>query len=133
MLREACYSRVDPKDSFGWGIDVGFFISPNSEVGFLYGQQLSTLQASGTNVVDIGDMTVSTYHGTFTYNFGESSAAVRPYVMIGLGATSFGSVDYIGNRGPGTIRELDKVLQHLGRRREVLRFVEGRRACRRLL
>ena len=25
----------------------GFFISPNSEVGFLYGQQLSTLQASG--------------------------------------------------------------------------------------
>jgi outer membrane protein W len=97
------YSRVDPKDSFGWGIDVGFFISPNSEVGFLYGQQLSTLQASGTRTVDIGDMSISTYHGTFTYNFGETDAAVRPYVMIGLGATSYGSVDYVGNRGPGTI------------------------------
>ena len=26
------YSRVDPKDSFGWGIDLGFFISPPAEL-----------------------------------------------------------------------------------------------------
>jgi opacity protein-like surface antigen len=97
------YSRVDPKDSFGWGIDLGFFVGPNAEVGFLYGQQLSKLEASGTKTVDIGDMTISTYHGTFTYNFGAHDAAVRPYLMGGLGATSFGSVDYVGNRGPGTI------------------------------
>jgi len=97
------YSRVDPKDSFGWGIDLGFFVGPNAEVGFLYGQQLSTLEVSGTKIVDVGDMTISTYHGTFTYNFGAHDAAVRPYLMGGLGATSFGSVDYVGNRGPGTI------------------------------
>ena len=72
------YSRVDPKDSFGWGIDVGFFVGPNAEVGFLYGNQLSTLQVSGTKTVDVGDMSISTYHGTFTYNFGESDAKVRP-------------------------------------------------------
>jgi opacity protein-like surface antigen len=97
------YSRVDPKDSFGWGIDLGFFVGPNAEVGFLYGQQLSKLEVSGTKIVDVGDMTISTYHGTFTYNFGAHDAAVRPYLMGGLGATSFGSVDYVGNRGPGTI------------------------------
>ena len=97
------FTRVDPKDSFGWGIDLGFFVGPNAEVGFLYGQQLSKLEASGSKIVDIGDMTVSTYHGTFTYNFGAHDAAVRPYFMGGLGATSFGSVDYVGNRGPGTI------------------------------
>jgi hypothetical protein len=97
------YTRVDPKDSFGWGIDLGFFVGPNAEVGFLYGQQLSKLEVSGTKIVDVGDMTISTYHGTFTYNFGAHDAAVRPYLMGGLGATSFGSVDYVGNRGPGTI------------------------------
>src|SRR3954469_2915474 len=70
------YSRADPKDSFGWGIDLGFFVGPNAEVGFLYGQQLSKLEVSGTKTVDVGDMTISTYHGTFTYNFGAHDAAV---------------------------------------------------------
>ena len=31
------FDRLDPKDSFGWGVDVGFFVNPNVEVGFMYG------------------------------------------------------------------------------------------------
>jgi len=26
------YNRVDPKDSFGWGLDIGVFATPNVEV-----------------------------------------------------------------------------------------------------
>ncbi len=96
------FSRVDPKDSFGWGIDVGFFIGPNAEVGFLYGNQPTTLQVSGTAVRDVGDMSISTYHGTYTYNFGESDAAVRPYLTVGLGATNFGGVSYSTPNRTGT-------------------------------
>src|SRR5580765_2852370 len=88
------YNRVDPKDSFGWGLDIGVFVGPNAEVGFIYANQPSTLQVSGSSTVDIGDMGVNNYHGTFTYNFGEGDARIRPYAMFGLGATSFGDVNF---------------------------------------
>ena len=71
------FDRLDPKDSFGWGVDVGFFVSPNVEVGFMYGQQQSKLVAGGvlgTPDREIGDMGIHTYHGTFTYNFFEGDS-----------------------------------------------------------
>jgi len=37
---------------------------------------------------------VSTYHGYLSYNFGEAAARIRPFLYGGLGATSFGSVDF---------------------------------------
>ena len=88
------FSRIDPKDSFMWGIDIGFFIGPNAEVGFIYGNQPTTLQVSGSATRDVGDLTITTYHGTYTYHFGEGDAKVRPYITAGLGATNFGGVSY---------------------------------------
>ena len=96
---QGTFDRLDPKDSFGWGIDLGFFVGPNTEVGFIYGNQRSTLQAGGSTTKDIGDMSINTYHGTFTYNMGESDARIRPYVMGGLGVTSFGDVAYTRANG----------------------------------
>ena len=34
---------------------------------------------------DVGDQTVDNYHGYVAYNFGDSDAAIRPYVLGGLG------------------------------------------------
>ncbi len=121
------YTRVDPKDSFGWGIDLGVFVTPQVEVGFLYNNQPSKLVVSGSKEVEVGDMAVSGYHGTFTYNTGDADAKVRGYIMGGLGATSFGEVAYTGTRGSRNDQELDEVLEHLGRRREGVR----RQSCRR--
>jgi hypothetical protein len=97
------FNRLDPKDSFGWGLDLGVFVTPQVEVGFLYNNQPSKLQASGTTTVDIGDMSINTYHGTFTYNTGEGDAKVRGYITGGLGATSFGSVNFATVNRTGTI------------------------------
>ena len=97
------YDRVDPKDSFGWGLMGGFLVSEEGEVGFMFRQQLTTLEASGTNTTDIGDMTVNYYHGYFSYNF-LPGARVRPYVLGGLGASNYSSVDYTRLNGlTGTI------------------------------
>ncbi len=93
------YDQADPKDSFAWGFNVGVPVSPNLEVGFLFGQQMSALVADGTAKTEAGDMTVSTYHGYVGYNFGPVDAPLRPYVLFGLGATSFGSVDYTTRAG----------------------------------
>jgi opacity protein-like surface antigen len=88
------YDRVDPKDSFKWGFDVGVHTSDNVQVGFLFGQQLSQLTFGGTATTEVGDLTINTYHGYIAYNFGERDAPMRPYAMVGLGATNFASVDF---------------------------------------
>ena len=88
------FDRIDPKDSFGWGFDVGVFVGPNAEVGFIYMDQPTTLQVSGTTTKDVGDQSTHTYHGYFAYNWGHPDAPLRPYAMFGLGATSFSDVSF---------------------------------------
>ena len=93
------YDRVDPKDSASFGVGVGILATDNAEVGFLWGYQPSTLLISGTNEKELGDLTVSTYHGYFAYNYGDTDAMIRPFVFGGLGATNFSSLDVkIGNQ-----------------------------------
>lgn len=93
------YDSVDPKDSFSWGLSGEFFVTPNVEVGFLYDRQKSKLEIGGTNTVEVGDMNVDDYLGTFTYNWGESDATTRPFVMGGIGATHYGAVNFTGFDG----------------------------------
>jgi outer membrane protein W len=97
------FNTVDLKDSASWGLAVGFNATDNVEVGFLFGQQLSTLSIDGTREVELGDININTYHPYFAYNFAPADARVRPYIMVGLGATNYGSVDYRRLDGtPGT-------------------------------
>jgi len=84
--------RVDPKDAFSWGARLGFNVTPNAEVGFLFASQATDLEASGIINRSI-PQTIYNYHGYFAYNFGDSDAQVRPYVLGGLGATQYGSLD----------------------------------------
>jgi hypothetical protein len=93
------YNRADPKDSIGWGLDIGVFVGPNAEVGFIYANQPSKLTLSGTNTKEVGDLTTNSYHGYFAYNWGEGDAKVRPYVLFGLGATSYSDVSYTSATG----------------------------------
>jgi opacity protein-like surface antigen len=97
------FDRIDPKDSFKWGLMGGALLGDegNAEVGFMWQQAMSKLEAGGTTTKEIGDMTINSYHGYFGYNFFEADAKVRPYILGGLGATSFGGVDYLAVR-PGS-------------------------------
>jgi hypothetical protein len=88
------YNGIEPKDSMSWSLSLGYFVNPNTEIGFLFDQQMSTLAVTGTTEREIGDMNVSNYHGYFAYNFGESDAKVRPFLMLGLGATHYGGVPF---------------------------------------
>ena len=97
------YDRVDPDDGGTFGFSVGVLPTDQFEVGFLYGWQGSKLVAGGTNDFEIGDLSISTYHGYFAYNFGDSDMKMRPFLLGGLGATSFGSVDFQTVNRTGTI------------------------------
>jgi len=103
------YNRIDPKDSFGWGLDVGVFLGPNAEVGFIYANQPTKLTVSGTTTKEVGDQSTNTYHGYFGYNWGEPDSPLRPYFLFGLGMTSYSDVGFTSAAGvartiPGTSR-----------------------------
>ena len=98
------FNGIEPKDSFSWGLTAGFFVTPNVQVEFLFDQQQSKLAVPARARVDIGDMSVSNYHGVLAYNFGASDAQVRPFVFGGLGATRYGSLTFTG--AAGQAREL---------------------------
>jgi opacity protein-like surface antigen len=88
------YNRIDPKDSLSYGANVGFYVTPNVELGFLWDRQESKLEVNGTQTIEVADLTISNYHGYVAYNIGDSDAAVRPYVLGGVGATSYGDLSF---------------------------------------
>lgn len=93
------YDTVDLEDGFSWGLSFGVNATENVEVGFLFSQQMSTLALDGTRAVDVGDLTISTYHPYVAFNMGEVDATVRPYFLIGFGATNYGSVTFTRPNG----------------------------------
>jgi outer membrane protein W len=93
------YDRVDPKDSMMFAISGGFFATPSVEIGFMWRHQPTTIQVSGSKTTDVADMNINGYHAFFAYYFGDPEGKVRPYVMGGLGATSYGAFSFQGTNG----------------------------------
>jgi outer membrane protein W len=109
------YNAIDVKDGANWGLMFGVNATPNVEVGFLFGQQFSKLALEGTANRELGDMTVSTYQPYFAFNMGDHDAKARPYVMVGIGATSYGNVDYTKANGqPGSTGSVTKFSWSVG-------------------
>jgi hypothetical protein len=90
---EGTFNRLDPADSFSWGLRFGYMLSENSEVGFLFDTQPTQLEAGGRDKATVGDMNVYNYHGYYSYSFMDADAVARPYILVGLGATQFGAVN----------------------------------------
>jgi hypothetical protein len=90
------YNSIEPKDSFSYSIDVGFYLTPHVEIGGLFSQQKSKMVIGGTSEVELGDWNVDNYHGTFTYNFGDPDSRTRFYFLAGAGVTKYSSIGFIG-------------------------------------
>src|SRR5262245_32936130 len=96
------FNEIAVKSGGSFGLSFGYVLESGGEVGFLWGRQMSKLAAEGTTSVDIGDMNVGHYDGYFPYNFLPDSN-VHPYLMIGFGATDYGSVDFSTPNRTGTV------------------------------
>jgi hypothetical protein len=90
------YDAINAESGFAFGIQFGVFVTEQVEVGFLWARQDSVFQGEGTTTTDFTDMSINNYHAVFTYNFGDEDAKARPFVMGGLGATSFVPADIGG-------------------------------------
>jgi hypothetical protein len=97
------FDSIEPKDSLSWGLSLGFFVTSNVEVEFLFDRQQSQLAVAGSTEIEVGDMNVDNYHGVLAYNFGDGDAKVRPFVFGGLGATRYSDVGFsVGNQARST-------------------------------
>jgi len=90
---EGTFNRIDPKDSFSWGLRFGYLLTGNHEIGALFDMQPTQLELSGTGTAILGDISIYNYHAYYAYSFGNIDNVARPYLLIGLGATNFSSVD----------------------------------------
>ena len=82
---------------------MGVFAGDNSEIGFLDDQQPTDLEAGGTTTVKVGDIKLHNYQAYYAFNFGHKEAGVRPYVLVGLGATQYGTVSVTATNAPREI------------------------------
>lgn len=83
------YTRIDPLNAFSWGARLGYMVGGGSEVGFLFNQQSTDLDLGGATSLKIADVRVRNYHGYFAYNFLAKDSIVRPYLLLGFGATQY--------------------------------------------
>jgi hypothetical protein len=95
----AIYDSIGPIDSFSWGLDLGYFVNESVEIGFLFSQQKSELEVGGTRAVVVGSQSVDNYHGYVAWHGGTADSGVRPYFLLGLGATHYGKVPFTGLGG----------------------------------
>ena len=109
------YNQVDPGDSASFGLSAGFLVNPNAEVGFIFSAQPTALFFNGPSVErNAGDLTTTTYHGYYGYTIGDGDARVRPYVLVGVGATTFGAVESSINGVPHTFESQTKFSTTIG-------------------
>jgi opacity protein-like surface antigen len=92
-------NRITPKSGYSWGLGVDFALQENASVGFQWGQQDSTLEASirGAGKQEFHPMKINNYHAIFTYNFMYQEDMVRPFIFGGLGATQYTFDDLDGH------------------------------------
>jgi hypothetical protein len=95
------YDRVDPAGGVSMNFTFGVYATEQSEVEFLWSHQASTLEITGAGPMLSGDMNVDTFHGNFIYNVGDEGMVARPFIFIGLGATTYGDAKFTARTLPG--------------------------------
>lgn len=83
------YDQIEPVDSLSWGFTLGYIMTSRLEIEFLYDRQPTTLQVTGTNTVEVADMTITNYHGMLSFHFRSPAVSVRPYLIGGAGFTAY--------------------------------------------
>ena len=106
MVSGVTYDGVEQTDAFSWGFTVGARLRQGLGVGFLWDRQQSDLEVSGPRAkTNLGAMNVDNYHGVFSFDYPvPANPAVAGFLFLGLGATSFGNVNIMGQNVDGETR-----------------------------
>lgn len=84
---------LDIKSGLNAGVSFGYNVTERFGTEFLWRRQFTETDLP-TTAVPVGastkvDLNIDQYHGNFLYHFADSDAATRPYMLFGLGATTY--------------------------------------------
>jgi Outer membrane protein beta-barrel domain len=90
ILNGKTITSIGVNSGSGYSLTGDYLISENTSLGFLFSRQSSALTAKGnlgggSNEFKLADMPIYNYEFTATYNIGEETKKVRPFIMGGLG------------------------------------------------
>ena len=78
-------AEIDFESGPAYGFTAGFFVSQMVELEFLLSRQQTGIEADG---VKISDASHTQYHGNVVFHFTDEDAKVRPFVLLGFGAST---------------------------------------------
>jgi opacity protein-like surface antigen len=78
-------AEIDFESGPTYGFTVGYFVSQMVQLEFLMSRQQTGIEAAG---VKISDASHTQYHGNVLFHFGDDDSRVRPYVLVGFGASN---------------------------------------------
>jgi hypothetical protein len=100
---EGTFNKIQVNSGGAFSVSFGVVGHNGAEVGFIYSRQMSSLGLSGTNVKDLGDMNIDSYHGYIRLQL-HARWHVPPVRVHRLRATDYGPVNFTRFNGqPGTI------------------------------
>lgn len=88
--------HVDVGSSISYGGAINFWVNDLTQVGAQFDLQDSALGVKGSTNREVTGMKVYGYHGIVTQHLGRSNSVVRPFGLIGLGATQYSPSDVMG-------------------------------------
>jgi opacity protein-like surface antigen len=75
---------------FSWGLEAGHFFTPHLGVEVSWVRQESALAFTAASVpVTLFELSASQWHGSLAYQFGGEGVRLRPFVLGGVGVTTF--------------------------------------------
>jgi opacity protein-like surface antigen len=86
-------AEVDFESGPAYGFTAGVFVSQMIQLEFLLSRQDTGIEIDG---VKISDASHTQYHGNVLFHFLDEDSRVRPYILIGMGASTV-SPDLAGN------------------------------------
>jgi len=90
IINGQAYNDLDITSGGNFGITAGVLFTDNAEVEFLWNRQFSSFSAGNpAPSVQLADVNVDNFFGNFVYNWGVREAKVRPFMLVGIGATHY--------------------------------------------
>jgi opacity protein-like surface antigen len=90
-LSTARYSRLDVQNGLNYGVSVGYLIGTHAGVEFMWNRnQAGTFarSVSGGADVKVFNLNTNQYLGGFILHFKNRESRLRPFVLVGAGATN---------------------------------------------
>ncbi len=83
-------TEINPDAGFAWGATLGLNVTDNFGLEFLWSRQSSAINAEPLNASQIFlfDASISQYQGNMLFNLRDPDSRLRPFFLLGLGATN---------------------------------------------